>query len=260
MANPRLDAAYAAQAKAVRARVQAFAAARFGAGQFYDADVARFVGQVAPVVLAGRRQTAALTDSYLSSVLKSAGIKVPAHKPVDTDTLRGVDVTEVLTRPFVTVRAGIFTNGIDAAKQAGVARLADIIATDMQLAKTHTSRNVFSRTGGVHGYSRVVSGGKTCALCLVASTQRYSKEDLLPIHPGCGCSVSPITSGSPWDQDAADARLEDTHAAVQEQLGVSDSGARAPDYRKVVVVHDHGEIGPVLGRAQDNFAGPSVIN
>ena len=251
--NPRLDAAYATQAKAVRARVLAFTKARFAAGQYYGADEALFVSQVSSVVLAGRRQTAALTDSYLTQVLKSSGLKVPAHKPIDTDALRGVDVAEVYARPFVTVRSKIYDIGINAAIQAGTARLGDIVATDMQLAKTHTAQSIFSKTDGVHGSMRVVSGGKTCALCYIAATQVYGNAELMPIHPGCGCDQVPITDDNPWDQDAMDKQLEDTHAAVFDRLGVSDAGGRAPDYRKITV-NQHSEIGPVLGVKGQHFA------
>lgn len=267
--NPRLDAAYAAQAKAIRARVEAFVQGRFAAGQYRDADLAQFVSQASSVVLAGRAQTAALTDAYLTQVLRSAGLTVPVHKAINTAALRGVDVAEVLARPYTTVWTKL-GNGdtFDAAVSAGVARLTDIVATDMQLAKTHTARNIFSRTGGVHGFARVVSGGKTCALCYVASTQVYHKEDLMPIHPGCNCGVDPITDSNPWDQGSADQTLADTHAAVFDRLGVSDSGARdvglnkakAPDYTDIVITNNHGEIGPVLGIRGQHFDGPSVVN
>lgn len=259
MASQRLEAAYTAQVRAVRARVSAFAAARFGAGQYRDADLARFVAEVVPVVLAGRRQTAALTDSYLQQTLAAAGIKVPKAPPVDTVALRGVPAAEVYARPYTTVRASLADGkAFDAAVRAGGARLVDLIASDMQLARTHTARHVFSRTGGVRGYSRVVSGNKTCAMCYVASTQVYHKADLMPIHPGCSCGVDPITADNPWDQAAADERLSATHAAVEDRLGTFDPGARAPDYRKLVVVREHGELGPVLTVKGQHFDGPSV--
>lgn len=295
-ANPRLDAAYATQAKAIRARVQAFTKARFGsvagsghvAGQYRDADLARFVSQASSVVLAGRAQTAALTDAYLTQVLRSAGLTVPAHKAVDTAALRGVDVADVLARPYATVWTGL-GNGdtFGDAVSAGEARLGSIVATDMQMAKVATAQNVLSAvqnvlsnatrststTGSrVSGYARVPSGDNTCALCEIASTQRYHVEDLLPIHPGCGCNVDVLTDNNPWDQAAADKRLEDTHAAVFDRLGVSDSGGRdvglgkvdsngkpISDYTALVAVRDHGEIGPVLVRAGDHFTGPNGL-
>jgi len=233
--------------------------------------MARFVQQVAPVVLAGRKQVASLTDAYLSGVLKAQGIKVPAHKPIVTADLRGVPVDEVYARPFVTVRSKIYTVGIDAAINAGAARLADLVATDMQMSKVATSQNVLSRTNGVTGYMRVPSGNG-CMLCDIASTQVYHSSELMPIHPGCACETEPITEANPWDQAAADQRLEDTHQAVFDRFGVSDRGARdvglgkvdsngkpISDYTALIAVRDHGEIGPMLVRAGDHFTGPAGL-
>ena len=272
----RLDAArtdaYARQAAAVRSRVQAFASARFAAGQYRDADLARFVSQVSPIVLAGRKQTAALTDAYLSQVMRSAGITIPVHKPVDTAALRGVDVTDVYARPYQTVWTKL-SDGLtfDAAVNAGASRLIDLVATDMQMARTYTSQNVLSRSS-VTGYMRVPSGNNPCALCEIASTQVYHSSELMPIHPGCACTEEPVTEDNPWDQASADQRLQDTHAAVFDRLGVADSGGRdvglgkvdssgksISDYTALVAVRDHGEIGPMLVRAGDHFTGPGAI-
>jgi hypothetical protein len=277
VSSPSLNAArtdaYTRQAAAVRARVQSFASARFTAsGAYRDADLARFVNQVSPIVLAGRRQTAALTDAYLSQVMRSAGIKIPVHKPVDTAALRGVDVTDVYARPYQTVWTKL-SDGLafEDAVSAGASRLADLIGTDMQMARTYTSQNVLSRSSA-SGYERVPSGMNTCALCEIASTQMYHIAELMPIHPGCACGVEPVTDSNPWDQGAADQRLEDTHAAVFDRLGVADSGGRdvglgkvdssgnsISDYTALVAVRDHGEIGPMLVRAGDHFTGPGAI-
>lgn len=248
----RLDAAYVAQVKAVRARVEAFALARFGAGEYRDADLERFVSVVVPVVLAGRKQVSALTDAYLSRKL---GIR--SLGPIDTDSLRGVAAAEVYARPFVTVRTKL-AEGLpfDAAKSAGAARLTDIALADMQLAKTHTTQAVY-RSAGVERYVRTLTGNVNCALCYVASTQTYSTDDLLPIHPGCDCGTAPVASGG---RAVMDANLAATHEAVQDRLGTSDSGARAPDYRKQLIVQEHGELGPVLAVRGQHFAGRSVLD
>lgn len=242
----RLDLAYQAQVRSVRERVMSFAAARFGAGQYRDADLERFVSEVVPVVLAGRRQTSILTDAWLAQRLAaSLGKPVRPLGPVDTDALRGVDPAVVYARPFVTVRTELAGDkALDAAISAGVERLKDIITADMQLARTHTARNVFSRTEGVRGFIRTLSGRENCAMCYVASTQRYHKEDLLPIHPGCDCGVEEIIDRG--DQTIAPERLAATHEAMEGRFGQSDSGARAPDYRKAILVQEHGELGPVL--------------
>jgi hypothetical protein len=254
MATPRLDAAYAAQVKAIRGRVEAYTQARFAAGQYRDADLERFVAQVVPVVLAGRKQVSALTDAYLARVLSSKPLG-----PIDTDLLRGVAADEVYARPYVTVRTKLAKGmALDAAVSAGVARLTDIVLSDMQLAKTHTARNVISRASGVSGYKRTLTGSKNCALCYLASTQFYHKEDLLPIHPGCDCGVEPFVGDGSQVIDPA--TVTATHEAVEDRLGASDSGGRAPDYRKQLIVREHGELGPVLAVRGQHFAGKSVMD
>jgi hypothetical protein len=258
--DPRVQAAFRQQSLAVRTRLQQFAAGQFAAGQYRDADLARFVRQVTPHVLAGRRQVSAMTDAYLTQVLQSSGIKAPRRGPIDTAALRGVPVEDVYARPYQTVWTSLSNgNAYDAAIAAGAARLGALIATDLQMAKTYTARDVFSHSKGVTGYMRVPSGVNTCALCEVASTQMYSRDDLMPIHASCGCSVEPVTRENPWDQEAADQRLMDTHASVYDQLGMTDPGARAPDYRHVVVTNENGEIGPVLGIRGQRFTGPGDI-
>jgi hypothetical protein len=260
MTNPRLDAAYAAQVKTTRARVEQFVQGRFAAGQYRDEDLVRFLNQVVPVVKAGQRQVSALTDAYLSRVLTEAlGAPIAPRGPIDTSMLRGVPDDTVYTRPFVTVRTELAAGKPYAqAVKAGAARAMDIVATDMQLAKTHTARSILGQTSGVVGYERVLTGAQSCALCYVASTQRYHVEDLLPIHPGCDCGVAPIVDTG--QQIIYPDRLAATHQAVEDRLGSQDPGARAPDYRKQIVVHEHGEIGPVLAVRGQHFAGRTVMD
>lgn len=257
MANSRLDAAYVAQVSAVRERVVSFTQARFAAGQHRDADLERFVREVVPVVLASRRQVSSLTDAYLALVLSEAlGVKVAPRGPVDTDALRGVDASEVYARPYVTVRTKL-SEGLSYtdAVSAGVARLTDIALADMQLAKTHTALQSFDRDG-VSGYKRTLTGRANCALCYLASTQFYHRGDLMPIHPGCNCGVDPIATG---DRTRMDSELNATHEAVEARLGVSDAGGRAPDYRKQIIVREHGELGPVLTVKDQGFTGPKAV-
>jgi hypothetical protein len=55
-------------------------------------------------------------------------------------------------------------------------------------------------------------------------------------------------------------QLSDTHAAIEERFGVSSDDARsAVDYRKVLLVRDHGELGPLLTVKGQHFDGPSSI-
>lgn len=249
MAPSPLDARYAATVKRVRQRVTDYLVGRFTADQFRDADLARFVALAVPVVLAGQRQVSALTDAYLGQVLGTRPSGVAQDYP------RGVDPADVYARPYVTVRTALSVGkSLSQAKSEGVDRLKDIAATDMQLAKTHTADRAF-RTAGIQRYRRVLTGSVSCALCYVASTQTYRTGDLMPIHPGCDCSVAPVEG----DFDA-DAQLEATHQAIQERFGTTDRGGRAIDYRKALIVQEHGEMGPLLTVKGQHFQGRSVMD
>jgi hypothetical protein len=115
-------------------------------------------------------------------------------------------------------------------------------STDIQLARTHASRSVLARKQRVVGYRRVLSGSPSCDLCAEASTQRYSKEDLLPIHPGCSCDVEPIYGSSDPGTIADDQAIPDNAGQV--------SGT----------VQQHGEIGPVLAVKGQAFTGPDDLD
>ena len=104
-----------------------------------------------------------------------------------------------------------------------------------------------------NGFRRALNGPGDCALCVIASTQRYHAGDLLPIHPGCNCTVAPLGPGEGVDQVIDPDLLERVHAQVEAMTGDVDRGARAPDYRKLMVVREHGEIGPVLTWKQHEF-------
>jgi hypothetical protein len=79
----------------------------------------------------------------------------------------------------------------------------------------------------------------------VASTQRYHKGDLLPIHPGCDCGEMPLYGTDDPGQIINQQRLDATHEAVEARFGEFDRSAREIDYRNIMVA-DHGEMGPVL--------------
>jgi hypothetical protein len=241
---PPLDDRYVAQIRAIRTRVEQLARAEFDAGEYRDADLGRFVERVVPVVLAARRQVSMLTSLYLSRLLTQLlGRPQRPSGPIDTNALRGVDAREVYARPYVTVWTKLSEGAaLDVATSTARARVTDLVLADLQLAKTHTAQAVLTDAEGVSGYARTLTGSENCGLCVVASTQQYKRGQLMPIHPGCDCGVRPLAEGETID----DNRLEATHEALEERFGISDRGARAPDYRKVLLVEEHGELGPVL--------------
>jgi hypothetical protein len=234
-------------------------------GNYHDEDIERFIAQVLPVVEAGQHQAAVLTDGYLS--LLDAAVTGTASKPLGippgamtTEALRGVPGDEVYRRPATTLyRALSAGHSFPDAVSQGLNRATSLAETGQQLARTHTSQRVLSTKTAVAGYRRSLTGGRSCALCIVAATQRYHRAELMPIHPGCDCGITTIyrdhDPGHVIDPD----QLSDVHALIAERFGTSDPGARAIDYRGILVQHEHGEIGPILGVRGQDFTGPTDL-
>lgn len=242
---------------------------------FRDANVAEFTRFIVPRVQAAQIRTASLTSAYLSQMANAKyGVK-SATVPVNRQAVvsgRGVDPVEVYTRPAVTVRTALsegkpYTEAV----AAGLTRLTSLVTTDLQMAKV---RQVSSSTRGsrFQYFARVLTGAEDCALCVIASTQRYTRGDLMPIHPGCDCGVEPLQSERDPGQVLDQALLDRTHELVTQKVGFSDSGARnlgigkydsqgkpISDYTELIITRDHGEYGPTLSWRSDKFTGSKDI-
>lgn len=228
---------------AIRVRIERFISTVWaGLGSYRDADITRFVNVVLPVVLGAQQQVAALTDAYLAALaasvlgtpVRETGVKV---KAVTGEALRGVSPQEVYRRPGIQVWTALslgktFTQAVS----EGLERALDIARTDLQLVKTHTARRILEGDRRVVGHQRVVSG-KGCSLCHKAAGQRYTKANLQPIHDNCDCGVRPIYARAPVSQADQQEAAEDVE----------------------VIVHEHGELGPVLAVKGQNFTGPHDI-
>lgn len=221
---------------------------------YRDRDVAVFVGAMVPRVRAAQVRVAQLTAALLREQGGTATIDRAALAQ-----LRSVPVDEEYRRPAVQVYTALSQQKpFDAAVAEGRDRLVSLLTTDVQLAKTHQARASLAASGYRY-YRRVLTGMENCALCQIASTQRYHVGDLMPIHPGCDCGIEAVDAD--WDpgQVLDSALLEDTHLRVQEFTGFQDRGGRDPDYRELIVTHEHGDIGPVLAWRSDQFTGPADI-
>jgi hypothetical protein len=224
-----------------------------------------FQRRTLPIILAGERQVATLTASYLEQLYKEIDDKAK-RVALDLDavtgkSLRGVDPIEVYGRPFTEVYTALSKGTpLDAAVSQGAHRLETLVKTDLQLARTHTARDVADDMPKFTYTVRELQGEYDCALCIVASTQRYLKKDLAPIHPGCDCLIKTVTADEDPGQVIDEEKLRQIHDAVEAALGQSDRGGRALDYRKILVTNDHGELGPVLGFAGQHFTSRTDIN
>lgn len=237
-----------------------------GLGSWRDEDIARFVNAVVPMVAGGQRQIGSLTNSYLATQTASlfGGSSAPVGLSADEisgATLRnGVEPTEVYRRPAIEMYTALSKGeSFQSALVKGANRIAQLVDTDMQLAKTHAARNTL-RSSKAQFYRRTLSGSENCALCVVATTQRYRTNELMPIHTHCDCGIEPIKAGSPHVLDRA--QLDQVHAAIEKATGVpaDRSGRGTVNYRDLMVVREHGEYGPVMTVKGQEFSGPADIH
>lgn len=245
------------------------------AGSWRTPDVDRLVSRIVPVVEGAKRTVAGNTAAYaqaMSSVVDGRDVPMVMMSDAELRRLRGIDPEDVYRRPatqMYTALAGgaAFPDALD----QGVNRLLSIALTDLQLAKTHQSRQSFGR-GGYQYTIRTLTGRENCALCVIASTQRYTIADLQPIHPGCDCGTRQISARHDPGQVIDPDLLESIHDEVATHVGHSDAGARnlgrgktdsqgrsISDYTDLIVTREHGEIGPVLTWRDQNFTSKADI-
>lgn len=251
----RLAEAYDSQVHAIRQQITAFGQAYWDSLPHYRASaVEDMIQAITPRVTAGQLRIADLTRAYLAQCARELGWKVVLPS-IDQDEIRGargIDPRVVYRRPAVDVYTALAAGKpLPQAAAEGRLRLTQLIGGDMQLAKVHASRQSM-RGYPAEGqfYRRVLTGRENCALCVVASTQRYYRDDLMPIHPGCDCGVQPLPPGLAVNQVIDEDLLEQVHQITADRLGVSDRAGRTPDYRKLLTVSEHGEYGPTLSWAQ----------
>lgn len=263
MATPnQILTAYQKRVAVVRdATIASVTALWDGLPDYRDGNIDGFVGRVVPRVRAGQIKTAQLTDAYFRQAAAARGENVPmALLPRDEiAAVRKVDPEVEFRRPAVTLYTELSKGApLAVGVAAGAARLASLVSTDVQLAKT-TQAQASMRAGGFTYYRRVLTGNENCALCTIASTQRYFVADLMPIHPGCDCGQETVTSD--WEPPQVIDRdtLEQAHGDVENFLGDFDRSGRSPNYKELIITHENGEWGPTLSWLSDRFTGPAQL-
>jgi flavin-binding protein dodecin len=280
--------------QALRDRLSSFVTTLWRSlGYYGQAEMRQFTGSVVPVVAGAQQQMASLTAAMLAqqqSLTLGTPFLPPALDPARVSgagVRNGADPAEVYGRPFHLVWRQLDElpkqpGSIDQAIQAGLDRANQTALTDLQLAKTHSAQQTLAKDKHVVGYRRVLEGPYSCGLCIVASTIRYHKRDLMPLHPACDCAVEglygsdhvgkyvePVTRGPDGELQVI-GDLGDVHSAIADRFGKSDSGARVIpgakndkgqplQYRDALIVHRHGELGPVLAVRGQPFQGPSDL-
>lgn len=261
----RYQTAYGHLRAATVARVTALWLARGGPG---DGNVDAFTVAAVPLVLGAQAATARLVAGYiamLTRLVEEEAATPAAVSDVAVDVIRGVAAAEVYARPVITMRAALaegkqFAEALELGRQ----RAEQIADTDIALAQREATVQAIGADERIVGYRRVLTG-RSCSFCATASTQRYRKAQLMPIHGRCDCGVAPIFGTSdpgqvinkPLRRDlkaAAKATDDPTYYKNRHITVDEDGNVKLPDIK----VHRHGELGPVLSDASHAFAGPSV--
>ena len=264
MASKRelLDAYNALSGKLVRGTSNQMATAFRNLGSWRDEDFRAFYKILDSTMTGAKLQAARLQIAFYSEMAKAAGEKFTAPILMANDfrveTLRnGAEAVTVYRRPFVDVYTALKDGkSVTDAIEAGALRISSLVSTDIQLARRNAGFAARGKNNRIVGYARTLTGSENCALCYIASTQRYHVKDLLPIHPGCDCGEMPIYGNQDPGQVIDEVRLDATHEAVSTRFGGPDySGA---GYDKIAI-REHGELGPMLTVADQNFTGPSDL-
>lgn len=259
-----LDAYNTLSSRLVRGTGDRIATAFTSLGSWRDEDFRQFLKIIEGTLTGANLQAAKLQVAFYREMATLAGEKFvdPGIKASDFTVSRlrnGAEAAVVYRRPFVDVYTALSQGKtVTDAIQAGAVRISSLVSTDIQLARRNAGLAARGRNDRIVGYVRTLTGAENCALCYVASTQRYTRDDLLPIHPGCDCGEMPIYGTQDPGQVIDQVRLDATHDAVESRFGFFDPGARAPDYRDIAI-REHGELGPMLTVADQNFTGPSDL-
>jgi hypothetical protein len=251
-----------------------------GLGSWRDDDITRYINLVGPRIEGAKVQAARLQSAYYQEVAKANGeafTPVPVRPRDLTDEIlrNGANSREVYRRPFVELYTALSSNELlRTAVERGAARVASIAETDIQLASRQAGLQQRQGNNNIVGYRRVLTGSENCALCAIASTQRYRSGDLKPIHPSCDCGEEPIYGDFDPGQVIDQGGLDSIHEALQSQLGVTDYTARdaqigklvqyednvrLADFTEIIVTRQHGEYGPTLTWRDQAFTGPRDI-
>lgn len=202
-----------------------------GLGSWDKADVPRFLNAAVPVVLAGQRHSVNLTNAYIARSLDRGPLPLDLTALTGAALRNGTPPQEVYRRPFVDVWGALKSGQVfEDAVAKGLARASSSAEMDVQMAMRATANTVGEADDGIYGYIRVADGG-ACEFCQAVDGAYIKFADAMPLHNRCGCGLEPLTAPHP-------------------------RAARLPSG---VAVHEHGELGPMLGSPDHDFTTTSQL-
>lgn len=234
-----------------------------------ESEVDKLLAQLFPVVEAAQVATGHVTASYVTGVvatLTGSSAAPVALAASAVTSLRQVSPLIVYRRPITATLVALAGGATFlAAKKIGRDRLERLVSDDLSMAHREAARRTFLDDDRITGYRRVVRpelGAKTCGLCIAASDNRYSRDDLLPIHTRCSCEVMPIvrTGAGKVKDPGRVINGQDIESLYNSSVAATGGSTSYDDLLATkFAVHHHGELGPVLRPAGEHFTGPAAI-
>lgn len=235
MASLPVTARYRDALEAIRTRSQYAAGVVWDELDSYsDAGVNAYLDQVVPLIGGAQSTAVVLTDAYMASAMRRRPLGVDVAGLTGPAVRSGTTPEQVYTRPFITVWTSLSEGRTpQEAIAAGRARVLMAVATDVALSTRAAASEIGKADPNIDGLMRAVSGGG-CQFCAEFAGEEYATDELMPLHPNCGCTLEPVSGG------------------VAQGGGTGEERPQAPEDTKAAV-HEHGELGPILADASDNF-------
>lgn len=216
------------------------------------------INQAVPVVI---------PDNVRGATVTFGGQKPKVHAPAEAtvhyddgpQTIAKSDATpdKVFERPAETYR---YEKSIGKDRAAAIEKAEQRIAKTVdnnlilsaRLAAQQTLVRVAEKDERIIGYRRIIHPELalktgTCGLCVAASDRLYKVKDLQPIHGGCNCSISPVTTA----HDPGIRLNEQDLSRLYEHAGGGTSGRGLKRVNYQII--DHHELGPVLTKVTGEF-------
>lgn len=218
----------------------------------------------------GVEQSRRLARAYMIQVLEAvdaAPVDLPPFQPIYPRS--GTPAVEVYKRPARQVEHAIREAARKAAENGTepdpveiaeiiTERIEPIVDADLRAAARDEKHDVLQAAPAkVIGFRRVLhpelSENGPCGLCVVASDQWYTREDMLELHANCKCEVLPITADDDPGVRVNKADLKRIYAAA--------GSTYMEDLKRVgVKVTEHGELGPLLRWDGQHFKDVAEVN
>ena len=114
------------------------------------------------------------------------------------DAIRNGDITESWRSPMYSLWSGLAEGSMS--QDELISWGSDLVETQAITDLSYSQREAVSAITNDErnpfiGYWRVPSPGSSCEFCVTIADRLYHTEDLMPVHPGCACSVEPALPG-----------------------------------------------------------------